>query len=134
MNYSDWYNGFCSSKNKIVQKLLDKEYDKKEIIDYFSFDNMIKSEVDFCLLYKDNKKCHDLEDLNCFFCACPHFKFDDDGLSSDGEKTTYSICSINSKDGSVFQYEDALHQDCSNCTIPHQKDYVLLNCDIVSKN
>ncbi len=42
---------------------------------------MVEKENDFCLLYKDNKKCHDYEDLNCYLCACPYFRFDDEGIS-----------------------------------------------------
>lgn len=53
---------------------------KQEIIEYFRFENMVKNEPDFCPLYKDNKKCHDMEDLNCYLCACPHFRFDDNGF------------------------------------------------------
>lgn len=96
----------------------------EEIIAYFRFDNMVKQEPDFCLLYKDNKKCHDMEDLNCYLCACPHFRFDDEGLQKIESKTLYSACEIDAKNGAKFISDDAIHQDCTKCLIPHNETYI----------
>ena len=49
------------------------------IIEYFKYDNMKKNEPDFCPLYNLNKKCHEMEDLNCYLCACSYFRFNDKG-------------------------------------------------------
>ena len=95
-----------------------------EVITYFRFDNMLQNEPEFCPLYKENKKCHDMEDLNCYLCACPHFRFDDSGLKKIDERTLYSTCSIDSKDGAQFISDDSIHQDCSACLIPHREVYI----------
>jgi len=71
MTYSEWTQEHAKKHEKILEKLKNKSDD--EVIRYFEYENMQKNEVDFCLLYKDNKKCHDVENLNCYLCACPHF-------------------------------------------------------------
>ena len=76
---------------------------------------MVQKEPDFCPLYKENKQCHDLEDLNCYLCACPNFRV--------GESKSH--CSIESKYGGSIKAKDGfIHQDCSKCTVPHKKEYV----------
>ena len=119
----------AAKHKKIVQKLLAKGYDKERIIDYFDFESMVQNEPDFCPLYKENKKCHDMKELNCYLCACPNFRFKDTGVDEMEGKTRYSFCSIDSKDGKAGVYGDAIHQDCSKCTIPHTKEYVRKHFD-----
>ena len=83
-----------------------------EIIKYFQYDNMVKKEIDFCPLYKDNKKCHDMEDLNCYLCGCSNFRL----------TNIKSYCNVDSKDGGTIKGKDGfIHQNCSACTIPHKK-------------
>ena len=67
MSYREWFKKQGEDHRKIVDKLVDKGLSKAEIIEYFDFDNMVAKENDFCPLYKDNKKCHDMESLNCFY-------------------------------------------------------------------
>ncbi len=124
MSYSSWFDAHAIKHKKIVDKLVACEKSKDEIIEYFDFDNMVKEEFDFCPLYKDNKKCHDMDSLNCYLCACPNFRFNDDGIKVVDNKTQYSFCEINSKYGKQGVYGDKIHQDCSNCQIPHGKFYV----------
>ena len=88
-----------------------------EIVDYFDYANMRVKEPSFCPLYKDNKKCHDMEGLNCYLCACPNFRVE--------EKR--SFCSIGSKDGGSIEHGGFIHQDCSKCTVPHKKEYIKKN-------
>ncbi len=111
--------------NEIMKKLLD--YSDEEVIEYFRYENMQKSEPDFCPLYAKNKKCHDLAELNCYFCGCNNFRFNDDGFEQINDKTLKSYCGIDSKDGSVFEGKDALHQNCSACTVPHHEFYIKKN-------
>ena len=65
------------------------ELSDEEVIAYFKFENMVKKEPDFCPLYKDNKKCHDMKELNCYLCACPNFRFDDEGFKKVEEKESW---------------------------------------------
>ena len=124
MSYSSWFDAHATKHKKIVDKLVACGKSEDEIIDYFDFDNMVEHENDFCPLYKDNKKCHDMDELNCYLCACPNFRFNDDGIKKVDDKTQYSFCGINSKYGKQGVYGDKIHQDCSGCLIPHGKFYI----------
>jgi len=104
--FDEWLKEFEEKRAKIISKLKDKTI--IEIIDYFEYDNMKEKEPDFCPLYKIGEKCHDLEYLNCFFCACPFYKI-------------YK-CEINSK--FAIQIETKRVIDCSNCPVPHRKQFV----------
>lgn len=119
MTYEEWSSSNEFKKEEILAKLKGKSVDTIE--KYFLFDNMVKVEPNFCGLYKDNKKCHEVEYLNCFNCACPYFKYTDDskGLLTIDDMVVMSTCSINAKEGSYFISNNIAHQDCSNCTIPH---------------
>jgi len=121
MGYNDWFEAHAKKHKKIVDKLLVEGNTKDEIIDYFDFDNMVKEEIDFCPLYAKNKKCHDMEKLNCYLCACPNFRFDDEGIQKIKTKTQYSLCDIKSKDGRQGVYGEKIHQDCSKCGVPHHQ-------------
>jgi hypothetical protein len=122
MTYSEWFEMQGNLHAKVMKKLEGKS--QEEIIEYFRFENMVKNEPDFCPLYKDNKKCHDYEKLNCYFCACPNFRFKDDGFEKVEGKTLYSVCSIKSRDGSQFIGDDYIHQNCSGCIVPHRDKYI----------
>lgn len=130
MSYGEWFEQHSNKHKKIVAKLVSRGYTKEQIIEYFDFDNMVKEEIDFCPLYKDNKKCHDMEELNCYLCACPNFRFDDNGIEKKENKTKYSFCAIDSKDGEQGVYGDKIHQNCSKCNVPHHKEYVQKKFDL----
>jgi len=116
MGYKQWIKQHSIKHKKIVDKL--SNFTDDEIIEYFDFDNMVKNEPNFCPLYKDNKKCHNIEKLNCYLCACPLFRLD----------THKSYCQIDSKFGSTIIAKDGfIHQNCSNCVIPHKKSYIKKN-------
>lgn len=114
MSYQSWWKAHSIKHKKIVDKLVAQGFDDMQIIDYFDYDNMKEKETDFCVLYGKNQKCHDMKDLNCYLCACPNFRV----------TTSRSFCNINSKDGSSIVRPEFTHQDCSNCTVPHQKSFV----------
>jgi len=124
MTYQEWFDAFAKKHKAIVTKLVDKGYNKTEIIEYFDFENMAEHEPDFCLLYKEKKKCHEIESLNCYLCACPHFRYKDAGFEVIDGNTKKSYCSIDAKDGRLGTYGDTIHQDCAKCSIPHHKRYV----------
>ena len=123
MGYTEWFEKHANKHKQIVTKLREQNKTLEEIIEYFHFENMVKNENDFCPLYAKNKKCHEMEHLNCYMCACPNFRFSDVGVQQ-GEKTKYSYCSVNSKNGRAGVYGKAIHQDCSKCTIPHHEEYI----------
>jgi len=130
MTYSEWVETQGKKHKIIVDKLVQKEFTKKQIIEYFDFENMKSKEIDFCPLYAENKKCHDMQELNCYLCSCPNFRFKDEGIQKIEEKTQFSFCSIESKDGKVGVYGDAIHQDCSGCGVPHHRAYVEKHFDL----
>jgi len=36
----------------------------------------------------------------------------------------HSSCSIDSKDGALFEHENNIHQNCSGCQVPHKENYI----------
>ncbi len=130
MSYRAWFDAHAKEHKKIVEKLLQAGLNKEQIIDYFDFENMKEKEQDFCPLYAENKKCHEMESLNCYLCACPNFRFEDEGITQVQDKTQYSFCSIESKDGRQGIYGDKIHQDCSKCGVPHHRAYVEKHFDL----
>ncbi|MEJ5168452.1 MAG: hypothetical protein WHU93_04740 [Arcobacteraceae bacterium] len=116
MSYKNWFDNHAKKHQNIINKLSGKTIDV--IIEYFRFENMVLHEKDFCPLFAKNQKCHDIEELNCYFCGCPHFRFDDNAPK------IKSFCSISSKDGKQMEYNGITHQDCSKCTVPHKETYI----------
>ena len=117
-----WLESHAKKHQQIIQKLLYKGYSKNEIIQYFEYTNLSQKEPDFCPLFAQKKKCHEMEGLNCYFCGCPHFRF-----YSYPKDRIYSYCAIKSLDGEQKCYSNSFHQDCSNCIVPHKKEYILQN-------
>ena len=113
MSYQSWHQEHAQKHKKLLEKL--RELSDDEVIEYFCFENMVLKEPDFCVLYKENKKCHDMKNLNCYFCACPNFRVEE----------KQSTCAIKSKDGGSIEAPDGfIHQDCSKCTVPHKEEYI----------
>ncbi len=130
MGYTEWFEKHADKHKNIVTKLQKKSFTKEEIIEYFDFENMKVHEQNFCPLYAKNKKCHDMESLNCYLCACPNFRFNDKGIKKIEEATQFSFCAIDSKDGRQGVYGSKIHQDCSKCSVPHHKEYVTKHFDL----
>jgi len=127
MRYQEWFDTHADKHRRIVLKLLKQGFCAEEIVAYFDFANMCDREPEFCPLYETRTPCHDMERLNCYLCACPSFRFDDDPAADADGLRRYSRCAAASKDGAVFRHGDALHQDCSHCTLPHKEAYIR-NC------
>lgn len=130
MGYREWFDKHAQKHKMIVEKLLKKDFTEEEIIEYFDFENMKKEEFDFCPLYAKDKKCHDMEKLNCYLCACPNFRFNDQGIKKIQNATQFSFCAIESKDGRQGTYGEKIHQDCSKCGVPHHREYVEKHFDL----
>ncbi len=124
MSYGEWFTAHAAKHKKIVEKLLQQGFDTEQIIDYFDFESMVKNEPGFCPLYAEGRKCHEMEKLNCYLCACPNFRFSDEGVDKIEGKIRYSFCSIDSKEGRAGIYGEKIHQDCSKCSVPHHRNYV----------
>ena len=122
MTYLEWFESHADKHEKIMKTLIHLSDD--EVINYFMYENMQKKHPDFCPLYAENTKCHEMEELNCYFCACNHFRFSDGGLKKEGAKTVYSNCIIEAKEGKRFESGNAIHQDCSDCLIPHKRSVI----------
>ena len=127
MTYSQWFDAHAQKHRKIVDRLIAQGLDEDAIIDYFDFDNMVEKEPGFCELYKTKTKCHEMDHLNCYLCACPNFRFDDTGIRKQGNYLIKSECSIHN--GDTFGHDNIIHQDCSSCTVPHHRSYVKKHFD-----
>jgi len=128
ITYVQWFEQHANKHEVLNQKLLSLHYSQDDIIHYYRFENMVKNEPDFCELYKQNKKCHDVKELNCYLCACPNFRFTMNPIEKE-QKRIHSHCSIDSKDGAIFEHEGDVHQDCSGCLVPHHEAYVSKHFD-----
>lgn len=128
MTYDEWTEAHNKKVTTILEKLGDRSVD--EIADYFKFENMVVNEPDFCLLYPDNKKCHDVDNLNCYFCGCPYFMVNEEPPVDDKKIRHNSYCSINSVFKKDFYWgpdDNGIvdsHCDCSDCVFTHKEDYV----------
>ena len=130
MSYLKWFDAHAKKHEVVLAKLYAQYKTKEEIIAYFRFENMQKNEPDFCVLYAKNQKCHDLDYLNCFLCACPHFRFNDEGLKLEEGLLIKSQCAIKSRKSSYFEFEKVAHLDCSRCSVPHTKAFVEKHFDM----
>ena len=122
MSYKKWFDAHAQKHQAIMNRLT--HLSDEEVIVYFRFENMLKNERDFCPLYAENKKCHDTAELNCYLCACPNFRFNDQGFTREGEQTLFSTCSIESPEGDRFTSDTAIHQNCTGCIVPHRESYI----------
>jgi len=118
VSYLSWFKNHAKKHQEIVKKV---SVDK--LIEYFRWENISKTNVDFCPLFAENRKCHKMQNLNCYLCACPNFCFDDSA------KSLKSWCSIDSKDGAKIEHNGIIHQDCSRCNIPHDEGYIKKHFD-----
>jgi len=129
MSYITWYFNHDKKHKKIVEKLKRDNFSKDQIIDYFEFGNMVANEPSFCPLYENNKKCHDIAYINCYMCACPFFRFTDEGILNEKGILVKSQCSIKSKRSALSVNQGVAHLNCSYCTVPHTRTFIKKNFD-----
>lgn len=91
-----------------------------KIADYFTYTNMKNKHPDFCPLYKNEQKCHDMSsnELICYFCACPYYDYE----YYNEAKKEYGRCLINSRYGKRNRWG---YWDCTNCLLPHRRKFVI---------
>ena len=127
MNYITWFLDHNQKHRKIVDRLKQDGLSSEQVIDYFEFSNMLAKEPDFCLLYAEGKKCHNIAYLNCYMCACPFFRFNDEGVPDGEGILVKSQCAIHSTKSDRFVYQGVAHLDCSRCTVPHTRTFIKNN-------
>jgi hypothetical protein len=127
MTYTRWFQTHAQKHQNILTRLTAHSFTAEQIVEYFEFENMVEKECDFCLLYSTKTKCHDIPHLNCYWCACPYFRFNDNAVADAEGITLFSYCAINAPLGKPFQHENSIHHDCSDCTIAHDAKTILKN-------
>jgi Zn-finger protein len=103
--------------DKFTEKCIDKRIDI--LVKEYNFNNRNgKHEIE-CPCYKTGP-CHDIKDLNCFFCYCPGYNTD----------FLEGACNFGNPQGNGFYFERLGHEvsdeiwDCSDCTWPHKEKNV----------
>ncbi len=124
MGYASWFARHAKRHKKIVDKLLASGMEQAAIIDYFDYDNMKENEPGFCPLYTKNEKCHEMEHLNCYLCGCPIFRFSDEGIVEKNGAMQMSGCATHRRQGRLIESKGQIHQDCTYCTLPHERAYI----------
>lgn len=127
MTFEEWEDTHHEKLIKILNKLNNKSIN--EVQEYFLYDNMKVNEPDYCELYALNEICHDMDNLNCLFCACPYFIGSDTPLEIVNDIHIMSRCDINSRFRKVFTYftkenEQFEQCDCSECHLPHKESFI----------
>lgn len=128
MSYEEWIEDHDIKVNNILKRLSGKGIE--ETVSYFNYENMKDNELDFCPLYKNNSKCHDIDELNCLLCACPHFHFNNE-TDITKRVTIASTCTISSRfKGEYYANPDEngvikVHCDCTDCFVPHRHKYTV---------
>ncbi|MGM0533404.1 MAG: hypothetical protein ACQERK_02795 [Campylobacterota bacterium] len=122
LSYQSWCDKHGKKHAKLIGDLQQRGLGQEQIITYFEYENIALSQPGFCPLFAQNKKCHNLKYLNCFFCGCPYFIF----AKEEGAKIQ-SRCAINARFGVQKSYNNQLHLDCSDCNIPHTYQFVRKN-------
>ena len=92
----------------------------------------LRNRVGDFMIYADAENAQGILDCrNAGFesVPVPFNKFKDEGIEEREGKTVYSFCAIDSKEGRQGVYGDKIHQDCSQCTVPHHVSYVRKHFD-----
>jgi len=97
---------------KLAEKIIEKRI--SILIEEWDFEKRKKTHPEECLCYQQNKKCHDIENLNCLLCFCPYY----DTSVKEGK------CKINSQSAKYRETSKGKILDCSDCIIPHKKEIV----------
>ena len=100
--------------HELAKKLIVQRIEK--ILQEWDFEKRKKENPKECFCYTEGK-CHNIPDLNCFFCYCPEY----DLSKQEGG------CRINDRRGNWF-YHNNLPKgkiwDCSGCDFPHKKENI----------
>jgi Zn-finger protein len=98
--------------NLLAKKILEKR--TNDLVEEYDFEKRKKTHPEECICYKENKKCHDIENLNCFFCFCPNYNME----------TEEGKCKMSCQDGKYINTMKGKIFDCSACKTFHKKEEV----------
>ncbi len=127
MGYKSWFETLARKHRAIVQAHSDLS--DEVLVDYFAYEHMATHESDYCPLYATRTKCHEMEELNCYLCGCPEFRFCDRGFAVREGKRLFSYCAVHSRFAAWIDTPEGYHLDCSGCSVPHRKRYILRHFD-----
>ena len=98
--------------HETAKDLIEKKIDL--ILEGWDFEKR-KEKKEECPCFS-SKRCHDIGELNCFFCFCPNY----DLSKEEGG------CKIGNplEKGRWFSLKEGRIWDCSNCVWPHEKENV----------
>jgi len=104
-SYTKGYKEGCrKALGKSAEKSLKAAYERAYTLGFEKGESVCRAEAKRKkTLYERGKRCHDIEPLNCYLCACPHFRFDDSGFSQTAGKTLKSYCDIDAKEGKTIE-------------------------------
>ncbi len=96
--------------HKIAEDIIEKRISK--LIDEWDFDKRKNTNPEECICYQQNKPCHNITNLNCFFCYCPNY----DTSVKEGK------CKINSQKAKYIDNHEGRILDCTDCDFPHKRE------------
>jgi Zn-finger protein len=98
--------------HEFAKKLIEERIDK--LISEWNFEVRKKYHPKECTCYSQDKKCHNIKDLNCLFCLCPHYYLN---VEEGG-------CKINSSKGKFIDTPNGKIWDCSDCYFLHKPENI----------
>lgn len=119
MGYRAWFDHHARAHRALVERL--QHLSPLERLSYFRFESMCEHEPNFCSLYARGESCH-LQSINCYWCACPFFRFHDEGVVRADGMRLYSRCARGL--GCEYHHEGSVHHDCSGCLVAHDEGQI----------
>lgn len=120
----------CQKHRALVEKLIVKNIYTKRFSNILILKIWSKQLNPLFVFIYESKKCHDVKVLNCYLCACPHFRFCDEGLKQEKRALWLKVCVqfLQQKVRSLFAQGNK-YLDCSACTLPHTKAFISKHFD-----
>lgn len=96
----------------LSKEIIEKRINK--LIEEWDFERRKESNSEECICYKQDKKCHNIEDLNCLFCFCPYYN----------TQLAEGKCNITSPMARYIDNHDGKILDCGDCDLMHRKENI----------
>lgn len=85
-----------------------------KLIEEWDFEKRKGTHPEECICYTQNKKCHNIENLNCLFCYCPNYDM----------SVKEGTCRISSVKVKYVDKHEKKILDCTDCDFPHKKENI----------